>query len=570
VTPSPGPSAQRPAHRRPRRTALAAIAGARRRRRVVYALSAAALLVSAAVGAEALADAPAPIGTAALADAPAAASTPPSTTAQEKGMTSGAPLRDPADAVTGKNLTITLDAATTRFDLSGRQVSGESYNGQFVAPTLHLTPGSTVTIQLVNHLAVATNLHFHGLHVSPADHSDDDFLCVAPGHTLTYRLAIPANHPLGTFWYHSHAMGTTCPDPASQSTAGMPGMAGMSGMPVSPSPTASGFTPADVENQIFAGLSGALVVGDDRTLLPASLRHVTAHTLVLKDVQIDSGGHIVQNTDTTSINSDNPTVRLVNGQLQPVLSMHPGETQLWRLVNAGADIFYQLHLDGYQFAVIGEDGTPAAKVTNADTLLLPPGKRYDVLVTAPGTPGKAWLHTLAYSNGPQGDSYPDVDLARLDVTGAPVHRLPTVGAMPTAPADLASAPIAQHRTVSLSESADGNSFYLNGQQFSMTSSIFATPARLGTVEEWTLVNTSGEDHPFHLHTTSFEVMSINGVAQPYTRRLDVVPVPHAVNGVPGKVVIRIPFADYPGTWMFHCHIAAHEDNGMMSYINVIP
>jgi FtsP/CotA-like multicopper oxidase with cupredoxin domain len=35
------------------------------------------------------------------------------------------------------------------------------------------------------------------------------------------------------------------------------------------------------------------------------------------------------------------------------------------------------------------------------------------------------------------------------------------------------------------------------------------------------------------------------------------------------VVIRIPFDDYPGRWMFHCHIAAHEDNGMMSYINVV-
>lgn len=43
-----------------------------------------------------------------------------------------------------------------------------------------------------------------------------------------------------------------------------------------------------------------------------------------------------------------------------------------------------------------------------------------------------------------------------------------------------------------------------------------------------------------------------------------------MNGVPGKVAIRIPFADFAGKWMFHCHIAAHEDNGMMSYINVVP
>ena len=66
------------------------------------------------------------------------------------------------------------------------------------------------------------------------------------------------------------------------------------------------------------------------------------------------------------------------------------------------------------------------------------------------------------------------------------------------------------------------------------------------------------------------MMSINGTPQPYTHVEDTVPVPHPVNGAPGSVVVRIAFADYPGRWMFHCHIAAHEDNGMMSFIDVVP
>ncbi|MFF0133769.1 hypothetical protein ACFYTG_50430 [Streptomyces mirabilis] len=45
------------------------------------------------------------------------------------------------------------------------------------------------------------------------------------------------------------------------------------------------------------------------------MRHITAHTLVFKELQIDHGGHVVQNTDTTSIDSNAPTVRLINGQL---------------------------------------------------------------------------------------------------------------------------------------------------------------------------------------------------------------------------------------------------------------
>ena len=509
----------------------------------------------------------------------AAADSTPTTADQEAGMVAGHAFQDPPDANTGTgpNLKITLTAADTRFDLAGRRVWGQSYNGDFVAPTLHLIPGQTATIVLVNHLPVATNLHFHGLHVSPSGHSDDSFLCVDPGKTLTYHLALPANHPQGTYWYHSHSMGATCASgmsATSMSDMNMPGMGTGMGMAASATDSSSSstgvFTPGDVENQIFAGLSGALIVGDDRTLLPADLKHVTAHTFVFKDVQIDSTGHIAQNTATTSINSNNPTIRLVNGQLQPTLTMRPGETQMWRLVNAGADIFYQLQLDGYHFTVVGEDGHPVARITTADTLLLPPAKRYDVLVTAGPHHGTTWLRTLAYSNGPQGDAYPQANLVKIDIDGHSRTPVPTPsGAMPTAPANLAGATIAQHRTLTLSEDSTGTSFYINGKQFTMGASVFSLPARLGTVEEWTIYNTSGEIHPFHLHTNAFQVMSVNGVAKPFTSRQDIIPIPNELNGVPGKVVIRIPFTDYAGQWMFHCHIAAHEDNGMMSYVNVV-
>jgi FtsP/CotA-like multicopper oxidase with cupredoxin domain len=67
-------------------------------------------------------------------------------------------------------------------------------------------------------------------------------------------------------------------------------------------------------------------------------------------------------------------------------------------------------------------------------------------------------------------------------------------------------------------------------------------------------------------------MSVNGVQQPYTGEQDIVPVPTGRHGKPGEVVIRIrftDFTDFTGKVMFHCHIAAHEDAGMMSYVNVI-
>ncbi|MFE0462211.1 multicopper oxidase family protein [Kitasatospora sp. NPDC058965] len=521
----------------------------RRTRRTFHAMTALALVVAGAA-----------VGTAAM------AADPPTTNQQEQGMHPGRPFHDPvnADSDAKHNVNITLDSTRTQFEVGGKKVYGASWTGSFVAPTIRVKPGDTLTVHLVNNLPVATNLHFHGLHVSPQGQSDDPFLCVAPGASTTYTLAIPADHPQGTFWYHSHAMGTSCSD------SGMSGMSGMAGTSGTAGTNDMPFMPGDVENQISDGLSGALIVGDDRTLLPADLQQITAHTLVLKDAQVGTDNHLVQNTAAGAIDSNAPTVRTVNGQLRPVLSMRPNETQLWRLVNAGADIFYQLQLDGYRFTVVGEDGTPVSQVTTADTLLLPPGKRYDVLVTANGNPGRTTLRTLAYSNGPDGDSYPDTELATVNVAGHSEHRLPLpTGGMPTAPADLSAVPVAQHRDLVLSEKEEDSQFFINGKQFAMGTSVFDTPAKLGTVEEWTITNAADEDHPFHLHTTAFQVVSINGVPQPYTHRQDTVPVPHEQNGVPGKVVIRINFADYEGAWMFHCHIAAHEDNGMMSFINVV-
>ena len=170
---------------------------------------------------------------------------------------------------------------------------------------------------------------------------------------------------------------------------------------------------------------------------------------------------------------------------------------------------------------------PVAQVTTADTLLMPPGRRYDVLVTASGHPShNTWLRTLAYSNGPQGDSYPAVRLLKLRVAGIARRALsmPT-GAMPTAPASLASARIARYRSVRLSENSAGTSLYINGKQFTPTSSIFRTAGIVNTVEQWTVLNSSAEVHPFHIHTSHFQVMSIDGVPQPYVGQVDTVPVP---------------------------------------------
>src|SRR6195256_5989851 len=95
------------------------------------------------------------------------------------------------------------------------------FDGQPNAPTLRLSPGDQLKINYINDLPVKptescaitpcmdmTNLHFHGLTVSPDAPQDDvlDMMAV-PGQSLRYTVQIPQDHPPGLYWYHTHPHG---------------------------------------------------------------------------------------------------------------------------------------------------------------------------------------------------------------------------------------------------------------------------------------------------------------------------------------------------------------------------
>ena len=107
-------------------------------------------------------------------------------------------------------------------------------------------------------------------------------------------------------------------------------------------------------------------------LLPPDLRDIKDLAIGLKDAQVV--GEAIQ--DGTDIQSGAPTLRVVNSASVPVTQIQPGEVQLWRLANIGADIWYDVELEGQQLNVVGEDGNPVWEVWSADHLLLPPGKRF--------------------------------------------------------------------------------------------------------------------------------------------------------------------------------------------------
>ena len=102
----------------------------------------------------------------------------------------------------------TLTAEETAVELTGMQVQARVYNGAFVGPTLRVNPGDRIELDLVNNLSEMTNIHVHGLHVSPNGKSDNIFREIMAGETGQVVVDLPADHPSGTFWYHSHVHGT--------------------------------------------------------------------------------------------------------------------------------------------------------------------------------------------------------------------------------------------------------------------------------------------------------------------------------------------------------------------------
>jgi len=85
--------------------------------------------------------------------------------------------------------------------------------------------------------------------------------------------------------------------------------------------------------------------------------------------------------------------------------------------------------------------------------------------------------------------------------------------------------------------------------------------RLGTVEEWTYVNHTGMDHPMHLHVWPMQVVAVDGRPVEDVVYQDVVRV-----SAGGETTVRIPFEDFDGRTVHHCHINDHEDAGMMAVV----
>ena len=406
----------------------------------------------------------------------------------------------------------------------GLPTSVFSYNGKVPGPTLEVKEGDRVIVHFENRLSVPTTVHWHGLHI-PFDADGSPFHPVGPGEKRVYSFTLQPGSA-GTYWYHPHPNHST------------------------------GY-------QVAKGLYGAIIVRAPDDPLPRSLPE---KLLILADNRLREDGSIdlpEAGTHHAHIDEENGRegdVLFVNGQTMPAVSIRSGEVQRWRVINASASRVYRLALEGHTMLHVGSDGGLFEKPVEVREMIIANGERVELLVRGTGKPGeRARLQALPYDRYvPQTRPHhwkETRDLLSLQYSAQPPVSSPVIPASlrPVQVIDTSEATV--RRVVTFSQGL------INGKTMDMNRVDFS--ADLGATEIWEIENIVGMDHPFHLHGFQFQVIDRNGVPEPFRSWKDMVNVPKHETA---RIVVR--YTDFPGKWMFHCHILDHEDRGMMGILEV--
>jgi FtsP/CotA-like multicopper oxidase with cupredoxin domain len=418
---------------------------------------------------------------------------------------------------------LSLTAAPTKLELlPGKPTEAWAYNGSVPGPTLELREGDLVTVHFTNKLAQPTTVHWHGLHLR-AGSDGSPLHPVLPGKSRDYVFRIPLGSA-GTYWYHPHPDMTTT-------------------------------------EQVSRGLYGALIIRPAKDPLGG----ITDRLLVLSDNRflldgsVDLPHHTTPTGNIDAQNGREGDVLFVNGRILPALSIKPGEWQRLRIINAAAARVFRFAIPGQKLVHVGSDGGLFETPREVDELLVANSERVEVLVRG-GEPGsRTVLTTLPYDRydiqtRPKDWDQPRdvVELRTTTDSPAPAYTIPASLRVVRA---ISTKVVAARRTIVFAQGMINNKL--------MDMNRVDLRARLNTTEIWQIENVVGMDHPFHLHGFQFQVLDRNGVPEPYLSWKDSVNVPKH-----SKVRIVVRFENFPGKWMYHCHILDHEDMGMMGILEV--
>lgn len=442
-----------------------------------------------------------------------------------------------------------------------------------------LIPSGPINPMNNQHDFNTTNLHVHGIQTLPhlfapigTSNPMAGMIAIEPGESLQYNFPIPLDHPSGLHWYHPHFHGST----DVQVSGGMAGLIVVRG-------------PIDEVPEIKAAREIFLVV---QTLeVNPSATHPGLWAREPIAYRSPENGGYTFTTNYTMVTANGQPIYWIDKRNHlftpvglPQFRVRPGEVVRLRFLNGTNYLPLMLALPGFESWQIGFDGvntlTPllrdmsgqGVKIISPANVLTAPiriamsGNRIELLLRAPTETGTYKLSSLQ-TTGLFGD-VDALDLAAFVVTGKSV----TMGIPAKLPVPIREYPaitakeVVAHRMFVFEQGPrddllTGYGFTINGKLYDQMTTQFAS--RVGSAEEWRIVNKTDDAHPFHLHTNSFQLIAVNDVPVQPLEVWDTFLVPPRYNGVDGSITFRVRIKEWFGKDVFHCHILAHEDTGMM-------
>ncbi|MFY7734296.1 MAG: multicopper oxidase domain-containing protein [Bacteroidia bacterium] len=438
------------------------------------------------------------------------------------------------DTLSGTTFNLNIKDTFAQIVNTGNQTITGGINGKFWGPTMFINKGDVVHMNVKNNLNDSTTVHWHGMHL-PAVMDGGPHQIIPPG-TL-WQPYWEVKNDAGTYWYHPH----------------LHEMA---------------------EEQMTKGLGGFMIVRDEvesKLALPRTYG-VDDIPLVLSDRDISTSNQFVVVPYGDSM--------MTNMTLRAQYTV-PAQVVRFRILNGGLERSYNLGFsDGRSFQVIASDGGLLTAPVTITKYLLHLGERIEILVDCSNDLGKsidlkAYNSTLA-QNVAGGDFFPngpfvnylarkDFNILHINVgakTSNPILNIPTfLRTVTTIPA--ANANITRALTISDTNifGVTGAAFVINHKLFDYNYNNYDVP--LNNTEIWQITSTSNFGHPFHIHDVEFNILSVDGVAPVAAQAgfKDVVFVPSKSTV---KFIAKFDnYADPLHPFMYHCHIALHEDEGMM-------
>ncbi|MCH2165443.1 MAG: multicopper oxidase domain-containing protein [Marinovum sp.] len=461
----------------------------------------------------------------------------------------GAPLRilpmtDLVGGIDGR-IGLSLNPATHDFG-TGAASKTLGINHSYLGPVIRAKQGQTLPFDVANNIGDISTIHWHGLHI-PGDVDGGPHQEIE--HGSVWSPDVPIVQHASMNWFHSHTHGKTA-------------------------------------RQTYNGLAGVLLVEDDASLdadLPKTYG-VDDFVLVLQDKTFDSAGQMSYDlSEDVFEDGFQGDTMVINGAIAPATQMVPTGLIRLRILNACNARFLELSMATGPLTVIGSDGGFLASPIEAESILMSPGERYEVLVDMRAVARNDLNVNL---NGNGGGFFANLFGGNQLMTALTLTRTNKTGFDGSVPTELANlappqpsdATVTRSFQLKMDVGADlaalalawdnfcggAGAMAINGQPMNMDR--IDETVRKGDTEIWRIA-VDEQLHPFHIHGCSFRILSQNGATPPSYAQgwKDMVHVDEGWSEVLVKFDYEAP-KDTP--YMYHCHILEHEDCGMMGQFTV--